>query len=111
MRDYFEQLAAYLDTLARPGEVLMSRFAGETSDFIRFNRSAVRQASRVQQSAWTVSLIRGLKRIDAKTTVPGRIAADRDLLGALVSELRAGIEDVPDDPFLLSETRALASAA
>lgn len=110
MRDYFEEIARFIDSLARPGEVLISRFAAEESDFIRFNRSAVRQATAVRQASWSVSLIRGTKRIDAKTSVPGRIDADRDVLRALIGELREGIADVPDDPFLLYETAAVASA-
>lgn len=111
MRDYFEQLAAFVDTLAQPGEVLISRFCAESSDFIRFNRSAVRQASSVKQASWSVSLIRGLKRIDASTSVPGRPDADRELLRALVASLREGIGDVPDDPFLLYETGAPKTAS
>ena len=111
MRDDFEDLARFIDSLARPGEVLISRFAGEESDFIRFNKSAVRQATAVRQASWNISLIRGLKRIDAKTSVPGRRDADRDVLRALVDELRAGIADVPDDPFLLYETNAVTSTS
>lgn len=110
MRDYFEEVAAFIGTLARPGEVVISRLAAETSDFIRFNRSVVRQATAVRQVSWNVSLIRGDKRADAQTTVPGRADADRDVLRALVASLRAGLDDVPDDPFLLYETQPLASA-
>jgi predicted Zn-dependent protease len=111
MRDHFETLAGYVDTLAQPGEVLISRFSAETSDFVRFNKSAVRQATSVRQSTWSISLVRGLKRIDAKTTVPGKPDADREVLRALVSALRAGIADVPDDPFLLYETGAVTTSA
>ncbi|HET9578509.1 MAG TPA: metallopeptidase TldD-related protein [Usitatibacter sp.] len=106
MREYFESMAAFIDTLARAGEVLISRFSAESSDFIRFNRSAVRQATAVEQASWSVSLVRGMKRIDASTSVPGRPEADRDVLRALVESLRAGIDDAPDDPFLLYETGA-----
>jgi predicted Zn-dependent protease len=110
MRDYFEQLAAFVDTLARPGEVVISRFSAEASDFVRFNRSAVRQATAVKQASWSLSLVRGLKRIDATTSVAGSAAADRDALRALVASLRGGIDEVPDDPFLLYETNAVASS-
>ncbi|HET7404224.1 MAG TPA: metallopeptidase TldD-related protein [Usitatibacter sp.] len=110
MRDYFEELASHLDTLAASSEVVISRFAAEQSDFIRFNRSAVRQATVVSQATWSVSLIRGMKRIDASTSVSGDAATDRETLARLVKGLRDAIDEVPDDPFLLYETRALRSA-
>jgi len=111
MRPYFEEVASHLDRLARPGEAILSALSAEESDFIRFNRSAVRQATAVRQAAWTVSLIRGQKRLEARLSVAGDAAADRPVLAALVSELRAGLADVPDDPFLLVETAPAASAA
>lgn len=111
MRDYFEEIAAHLDSLARPGEVIISALSAEESDFIRFNRSAVRQATAVRQAAWTISLIGGPKRLDARVNVAGNLAADKPALGALVGELRDSLDGVPDDPFLLYETQPARSAA
>jgi predicted Zn-dependent protease len=110
MRQYFEDVARHLDSLARAGEVIIAALAAEESDFIRFNKSAVRQATAVKQVAWTVSLIRGAKRLDARMSVAGQPDTDRATLGALVAKLRDELPDVPDDPFLLYETRAVTSA-
>lgn len=110
MREYFESVAKYIDTLAQPGEVIISRFSGEASDFVRFNKSAVRQATNVQQATWSVSVIHGMKRIDAKTTVPGKVGTDKEALKALIGDLRDGLAEVPDDPFLLYETDAVATS-
>ena len=110
MRAYFEDVAAHLDTLARPGEVIISALSAEESDFIRFNKSRVRQATAVRQAGWKVSLIRGLKRLDARVSVAGSLAADRPALAALVGELRAALDEVPDDPFLLFETAPATSS-
>jgi predicted Zn-dependent protease len=101
MRAYFEEVAAHLDALARPSEVIISRLSAEDSDFIRFNKSKVRQATAVRQASWSISLIDGTQRIDASLSVSGRACEDRAVLAALVETLRAGISDVPDDPFLL----------
>lgn len=111
MREYFESIASFIDTLARPGEIIVSRVSAETSDFIRFNKSAVRQATAVQQCTWSLSLVAGEKRIDASTSASGRLDADRELLRSLVDTLRIAIADVRDDPFLLIETRELRSAS
>lgn len=111
MRGYFEELAGFLDRLARGGEVVISRLSAEDSDFIRFNRSAVRQATGVKQVSWALSLIAGRKRIDASISLAGRPDADREALKALLESLRAGIAGVPDDPFLLYETEPRHSVA
>ena len=73
MRDYFEALAKYIDTLAQPGEVLISRFSGESSDFVRFNKSAVRQATNVQQATLLLAgiLLRDPDGVESQTWVQG----------------------------------------
>ncbi len=111
MREYFEEITAHLGSLARAGEVIISALCAEESDFIRFNRSAVRQATSVRQAAWTVSLVRGQKRLDARMSVAGTLEADRPALAARVAQLREAIDDVPDDPFLLYETAPASSSA
>jgi predicted Zn-dependent protease len=111
MRDYFEDLANHLDRLARPGEVIISRLSAEDSDFIRFNKSKVRQATAVSQASWAISLIAGTKRIDSSISVSGRADGDRADLSCLVEAMRAGIADVPDDPFLLFQAEPAHSVA
>lgn len=111
MRQYFEDLAGHLDTLARPSEVIISRLSAEASDFIRFNKSKVRQATAVRQVSWALSLVAGTKRIDASLSVSGRLGEDRAVLSSLVETLRAGLADVPDDPFLLFQVEPSRSVA
>ncbi|QJR15638.1 metallopeptidase TldD-related protein [Usitatibacter palustris] len=104
MKQYFHDLAAHVDTLAAPGETIVSWFSSEESDFIRFNKSAVRQAMAIRQANWTLTLIHANRRLDATVTLTGNLAPDRETLTALVKELRSGLADVPEDPFLLLET-------
>lgn len=104
MKQYFHDLAAHVDTLARPGEVIVSGMSAEDSDFIRFNKSAVRQAMAIRQVHWTLSLIKGNRRLDSTITLSGNLAPDRDALGRLTTELRSGIDEIPEDPFLLYQT-------
>ena len=101
MKDHFHELADFVQSLAGAGEVIASGFSAETSDFVRFNRSAVRQATSVRQVRWTLTLIRDGRRVDATATLAGAIAADRGQLKAMLAELRAGIADAPADPYLL----------
>ncbi len=111
MRNYFDELANHVESGARPGEVLISRLSAEDSDFIRFNKSAVRQATAVRQFSWSLTLIKGKRRIDASLSLSGRPAADRETLSGLLASLRAGIDDVPEDPFILFETQPATSTA
>jgi predicted Zn-dependent protease len=111
MRAYFEELASFLEGRARASEILLSRLSAEDSDFIRFNKSRVRQATGVRQVNWTLTLVEGTRRIDAQVTLSGVAAADRDTLSGLLETLRVGIADVPDDPFLLVEMGAVSSVA
>ena len=109
MREYFEDLAGFVEARARPSEVLVSRLSAEHSDFLRFNKSAVRQATAVRQVSWTMTLVEGTRRLDATVSLSGRAAGDREALAGLLDTLRIGIADVPEDPFLLLETRAATS--
>ena len=111
MRQYFEDLADFVESRARPSEVIVSRLAAEESDFLRFNRSAVRQATAVRQLSWCLTLVDGTRRLDASMALSGRPDADRETLAGLLDTLRIGIADVPEDPFLLIETQPARSAA
>ncbi|MCM2329270.1 MAG: metallopeptidase TldD-related protein [Lysobacter sp.] len=104
MKAYFLELADFVQSLAAAGEVIASGFAAETSDFIRFNRSAVRQATSVRQIRWTLTLIRDGRRVDATATLSGQAAADRGELKAMLASLRDGIAEAPVDPYLLYAT-------
>lgn len=104
MKSYFSDLADFVQSLAAPGEVIASGFAAESSDFIRFNRSAVRQATAVRQARWTLTLIHDGRRVDSTTTLGGQGAADREQLKAMLADLRAGIGEAPVDPYLLYPT-------
>ncbi len=111
MRNYFDELANHVESGAHAGEVLISRLSAEDSDFIRFNKSAVRQATAVRQFNWSLTLIKGQRRIDSSLTLSGRIEADRETLSRLLASLRSGIDDVPEDPFILYETQPATSTA
>jgi len=109
VRAYFEELAGFLESRAKASEVVISRLSAEDSEFIRFNVSRVRQATAVRQASWSLTLIEGTRRIDASVSLAGRADADRETLAGLLEALRAGIADVPEDPFLLVETNPVAS--
>jgi predicted Zn-dependent protease len=111
VREYFEQLATFLESRVKASEVIISRLNAEDSDFLRFNKSAVRQATAVRQVSWALTLIHGTRRIDASTSLSGRRPDDEATLGGLLDSLRFAIADVPEDPFLLFETQPVTHAS
>lgn len=104
MQEYFQDLAAFLDTRMQGGEQYKCWLSAEESDFVRFNHSAIRQAGHVRQIYLSLHLIDGLRHAKASVTLAGETAADRALLERTVSQLRDQLPDLPDDPHLLVST-------
>ena len=67
MRKDFEQLANAVCAPDAAVDRTMLHWAGESSDFIRFNHAQVRQATHVEQRYGTVSVVRA--------SLKGRIAS------------------------------------
>ena len=100
-RDEFEALADAVCADARAGERSSVRLKAEASDFIRFNRAAVRQATQVRQAHATVSLTQGLRRAEGRVALSGQRDADLALLRAELAALRALLPALSEDPWLL----------
>jgi predicted Zn-dependent protease len=103
---HFTTLAGAIDRLVQSGETALTSFAGEQSDFIRFNGGKVRQTGQVSQGRLTLRLIHGARQAYSTLDVCGD--ADQDLreIGATLQTLREGLRDAPDDPHLLYDTTA-----
>ncbi|MEE4379422.1 MAG: TldE/PmbA family protein, partial [Candidatus Competibacteraceae bacterium] len=109
MQAYFYRIADLLTALLRGKEDFTCSFSGEASDFVRFNRSQVRQAGHVTQSSITVDWIEDRRHAAAELTLSGSLETDQPRLTALVDELRAIRNHVPEDPFLLYATEVHSS--
>jgi len=104
MRKYFEQLANEVCGPVGGIDRVSLYWAGESSDFIRFNHAQVRQATHVAQRYGTLSVVAGARQATSRITLTGDTAADA---AALLAE-RAGLIDdlphVPEDAYLLLPT-------
>ncbi len=112
MQSYFHELAGFAESLLTAREVLLLHFAGEESSFVRFNRSAVRQAGAVEQRELTLQLIAGRRRVAAVITVSGDASLDREHIKKAIDAARERLGIVPEDPFLhyATENRSTDSA-
>ncbi|AOJ72554.1 MULTISPECIES: metallopeptidase TldD-related protein [Burkholderia] len=101
---HFARLADEAERLKQPGETVLLWFAGETSDFIRFNAGRIRQTGRVLQGKLGVRLVAHARQASFTQTVSGDPATDVPELADALATLRDGLRDAPDDPHLLFDT-------
>jgi predicted Zn-dependent protease len=104
VQDYFNSVADAIQPLLRGAEIYLCSFRGEESDFVRFSRSAVRQAGTVTQRCLTLDLIAGRRHAAGTLTLSGDPAVDRARLARLIDELRAIRAQLAEDPYLLYAT-------
>ncbi len=101
MREAFERAAGWVAAQARGEEIAACYFAGEESDFVRFNKSALRQAGAVRQMRLRLQLIRGLRQAQADLTLSGEAGEDERRASRLLKELREMLPLLPEDPHLI----------
>ncbi len=109
MRARFEAIA---DHIARPrsdGVVVTGWFAGEVSDFVRFNHARVRQAGTVSKATLYLRAIDGERQAGEHLTLSGEPARDRAAIDAAVSRLVVMLADIDPDPHLLIDRTASTS--
>ena len=106
----FRSLASQLHDLVDTGEVALLGYSAERSDFVRFNRSAVRQATGVTQRYLHVELIEGERHAGQSVTLTGEPFIDAARLSHAVEGLRELLPHLPPDPHLLYSTEARSTA-
>ena len=106
MREDFEAATRQLETCLRGSERFTAHFAAETSDFVRINGAAVRQAGSVVQRSVEVDWIDGRRHATGELTLAGHPAIDRPRLTELAASLRERLAAAPEDPFLLENPEA-----
>lgn len=104
MQTYFHTLADYTTALAKAGEIILLWFSAEESDFVRFNKNAVRQAGSVKQAEIDITLIVGRRHTQISLSLSGHTDGDRAEIKAVVEKLRSNLPDLPEDPYLLYNT-------
>ncbi len=104
MQEHFYTIADHVQSQLRGDEKFTSVFTGEESDFVRFNKSAMRQPGSVSQRNLAIDLISGARHAGGAIGLTGDPAIDRENVTALVGRLRNLIPHLPEDPHLLFAT-------
>ena len=111
MQDYFHALADTITAHLRGDERYTCTLRGEDSDFVRFNRSAVRQAGTVHQRALSLDLIEGQRHAAGNVALSGDLQQDGARVTRLLEGLREQLPFLPEDPHLLYATEIRSSTA
>lgn len=97
----FQALVGWLrDHLREPEQFTLS-YDAESSEFIRFNHSKVRQAGHVQQASLSFKLINDGRHGNLGITLAGDPQVDRQRLADGLQQLRETLPLLPQDPYLL----------
>lgn len=101
MQSYFYELADAIGRELHADETYLAYLSAEDSDFVRFNKSAVRQAGSVRQLVLTLSLIARQRRAESRFTLSGGRENDLAQVKSVLDTLRRDLADLPEDPYLL----------
>ena len=101
MQDYFYRMVDFVIERLSAEEIVLCNFAAEDSDFVRFNRSAIRQAGSIAQRSLDIKLIVGQRQANGDIALSGDLSIDGERAVALVDRLRAQLPYLPEDPHLL----------
>src|SRR5450830_658557 len=104
MQDYFRQLVSFLQSQITPSEQFTCWLSAEETDFVRFNRSAIRQPGHVAQIILRVQLLIGRRHARSSVNLCGQMEQDYSALIETLALLREQLRDLPEDPHLLMTT-------
>ena len=108
-QEHFHAIADHLGTRLRGDEVFTCTLDSEQSDFVRVNGARIRQAGTVTQHSLHVDWIRGRRHTGGALTLAGDMALDVGRIDSMVDDLRARLDEIPEDPHLLYATEVHSS--
>lgn len=82
------------------GLALNMNFSAEDSEFIRFNKSKVRQISSVEQATLDLELHQGSKRASFAINLSRDLDQNINLIQSTLNKLKNEVNQLPDDPFI-----------
>ncbi len=87
-------------TFVSSDQTLNLNFSAEDSEFIRFNKSKVRQISSVEQATVDLELQLGAKRATYALNLSRDLDSNKELLNKTLAHLQLEVSHLPDDPFI-----------
>lgn len=104
----FDSLGAAAAASARSGEVVFAAMRAERADYLRVNRSRVRQAGTVERATVALRLLHGDRQAQMRCMLAAPSVVGATVRGAL-RELRSVVTRLPADPFVSFDREPTAS--
>lgn len=96
---HFDSVATLALAELLPGERAAIGYAAEHTSFMRFNNGRVRQSGTVEQSDLSIKLWKGAKTYAIQLALSGKPDVDGERVAGAISQARAVMPLLPDDPF------------
>lgn len=101
MEQIFNKISESLFTQIQNGENLILSFSGENSQFIRFNKAAVRQTGLVDDADLGLKFIANNRTVRGGFTVSGNFDVDIARGKSEIKRMRLEAQEIPEDPFVV----------
>ena len=105
MKDYFQKVSQLLFNELDSSEILILNFEAEITDFVRFNKSKIRQAGRVHQASIDINLITKKRTLRSSLRLSTDFHKDKTLIIRTLFYLRREVTELPKDPYLVYEKK------
>jgi len=103
VQNYFKKISDLLFNALESSEILILNFDAEETDFVRYNKSKIRQAGRVHQVSLDINLIKKGKTLRSSLRLSTEYKKDKTLLVRTLFFLRREVNELPKDPYLIYE--------
>ena len=98
--EIFNKASDYSFSLLRDNDVLNLNFNAEETDFVRLNKSKVRQVSNVEQASLDMDLLCGEKKASLGIDLCADELLNRELIKEHLTNLQSEVDSLPNDPFI-----------
>ena len=105
MKDYFQKVSQLLFNELESSEILILNFEAEITDFVRFNKSKIRQAGKVNQVSIDINLISKKRTLRSSLRLSTDFDKDKILIIRTLFYLRREVNELPKDPYLIYEKK------
>jgi predicted Zn-dependent protease len=107
MKSFFYDIAGQLFKNLKGSEWGELYLSSEKTDFVRINKSQIRQPGHVTQHFLTLRLGSGQKKISSTFTISGNLQEDLKKAQTELADLRNEIPQAPEDPYLVKIQQSL----
>jgi predicted Zn-dependent protease len=98
IKAHWQRLTSQILSEIRPPETLTLGLSGESSLFLRFNNSKIRQMTDLEQHFLEFTFQKNHRQIKFTVSLSGNLETDFSMAKALLSRAREEIQALPEDP-------------